>query len=231
MEVDDKVEIFNPWKVEDIDQFLNYCCPECDSKERTKSAFIIHATEAHPKSCEYLPLFDFDEDKETFEPLKTEFSASNGGASVKLEPLSLNGLLKMECDEEDCGRFFVTQESMIEHKRKFHRKLTRRVKKPKKFELDYVEDIEPSETEYDMYQDGDSNFEPNEDLIDLIPEEEREKPEEKPKVSKKRKLTDSDDEYGKPICKICNQQFPTQSAFKAHKKSFHSGEPNEAKRI
>ena len=133
MEVEDKVEGLNPWKVESIDQFLNYCCPECDFKQKTKTAFIIHATEAHPNSCEYLPLFDFDEDKE---PLKTEFSASNAGASVKLEPLSLNGLLKMECDEDDCGRFFVTQESMIEHKRQFHRKLTRRVKKPKKFELD-----------------------------------------------------------------------------------------------
>ena len=257
MEAEDKLEPFNPWKVENIDQFLNYCCPECDTKQKTKSDFIVHAIDAHPDSREYLPLFDFEEDKEgneqnhcyidTFEPLKTRFSSSNS-ASVKLEPLSLNGLLKMECDEEDCGRFFVTQESMLDHKRQFHRKNPRRkIKKPKRFELDYVvEVIKPSKAsnkyletniEYhttvsdDFHQDGDSYFEPNKDSIVVIPEEEREKAPEKPKVSKKRKLTDSDDEYEKPICRKCDQKFPSQSAFNYHQKSVHSGEPKEAKRI
>ena len=234
-EVHDKIEMINPWKVENIDHFLNYCCPECDMKQKTKSDFIIHALDAHPNSREFLPLFDFEDDKdETFEPLK-HFSASNGGASVKLEPLSLNGLLKMECDEEDCGRFFVTQESMLEHKRQFHRKLKRKVKKPMKLELDYVTDIEPTDhldvkVEEDTNElhglNEDSDLEAQEDSIDVIPEEYKENV----NVTKKRKLTDSDDEYGKPTCKKCDQQFPSQSAFNAHKKSAHSGEPKEAKK-
>ena len=136
MEVEDKLEAFNPWKVENIDQFLNYCCPECDTKQRTKSDFIVHAIDAHPDSREYLPLFDYEEEKDhhndlldlqdgdelsdieikekdvsSIVPLKTEFSASNS-VTVKLEPLSMNSLLEMECDEEDCGRFFVTQEAI-----------------------------------------------------------------------------------------------------------------------
>ena len=292
-----KVEPFNPWKVETIDWFLNYCCPECDFKEKTKAAFIMHATQAHPNSREYLPLFD----KENLEPSKTEFDIV--GPSVKLKPLSMNSLLKIECNEENCGRFFLTEEGMIEHKRQFHQKLTRKVKK-----LDYIEDIEPLETlEHekitlpdDFYKEDDSDFVPNEDFNDVISEEETEKPEEKLPISnkrklkrkvkkpmklqidyvtdieptdhldvkleedtnklhglnedsdleaqedsidvipeeykenanltKKRKLTDSDDEYGKPTCKKCDQQFPSQSAFNAHKKSAHSGEPKEAKK-
>ena len=215
MEVEDKLEPFNPWKVEDIDQFLNYCCPECDTKQKTKSEFIVHAIDAHPKSRDYLPLYEFEEENdniETFNPtadevfpdfeIKEDFVSSiepEFSSTVKLEPLSIDSLLKMECDEEGCGRFFVTQESMLEHKRQFHRKLTRKVKKPKKFDLDYVEDIEPSEIEYvstlvsDFHQDDDSALEPQEDSKDVFPDEEREMTfEEKPKVSRKRKLTDED---------------------------------------
>ena len=229
-------KMINPWKVENIDHFLNYCCPECDMKQKTKSDFIIHALDAHPNSREFLPLFDFEDDKdETFEPLK-HFSASNGSASVKLEPLSLNGLLKMECNEEDCGRFFVTQESMLEHKRQFHRKLKRKVRKPMKLELDYVTDIEPTDhldvkIEEDKNElhglNEDSDFEPQDVSIDTVPEEYKENV----NVTKKRKLTDLDGEYGKPFCKKCGQQFPTQYAFNAHKKSVHSGEPKEVQKI
>ena len=64
MDVSDKHEPFNPWKVEDIDQFLNYCCPECDTKQKTKSEFIAHAIDAHPNSRNYLPLFDLEDEKD-----------------------------------------------------------------------------------------------------------------------------------------------------------------------
>ena len=64
MEVNDKLESFNPWNVKDIDQFLNYCCPECDIKQKTKSEFIAHAIYVHPNSRYYLPLFDLEDEKE-----------------------------------------------------------------------------------------------------------------------------------------------------------------------
>jgi len=75
-----------------------------------------------------------EKDVSSIVPLKTEFSASNS-VTVKLEPLSMNSLLEMECDEEDCGRFFVTLESMLDHKRYFHKGLKR-----KRNKLDNVED-------------------------------------------------------------------------------------------
>ena len=68
----------------------------------------------------------------------------------------------------------------------------------------------------------DSDFEAQEVLIEF---------KENVSVTKKRKLNDSDDEYGKPVCKKCHQQFPSQSAFNVHKKSVHSDEPKEAQKI
>ena len=99
-------------------------------------------------------MFDFEDDDrnlsylDTLEPLNIEFSLNNR-VLVKLEPLSLDGLLKMECDEDDCGRFFVTQESLLNHKNQSHpKKPVKPTKKPKKLELDdddIVKDIESSE--------------------------------------------------------------------------------------
>ena len=40
----------NPWLVSNLDEFLFFCCPECDNKSRTKSAFISHALVDHPKA-------------------------------------------------------------------------------------------------------------------------------------------------------------------------------------
>ena len=195
MEVNDKLEPFNPWKVEDIDQFLNYCCPECDSKQKTKSEFIVHAIDVHPNSRNYLPLFDFDEEKDqeqiigpkdktnfsdseliededhksiiepsmekakmdilaskslqdnlplldfvkendqcdaylsdfefredivnhddSFEPPKKKFK---NDLSVKLESIDLVLLSKMKCTA--CGSFFVSEESLQEHKKQIHK--------------------------------------------------------------------------------------------------------------
>ena len=79
MEVEDKLEPFNPWNVEDIDQFLNYCCPECDTKQKTKSKFIVHAIYVHPKSRNYLPLIKFEEEKDNEQIIdpKGETNVSN----------------------------------------------------------------------------------------------------------------------------------------------------------
>ena len=301
MEVEDKLDPFNPWKVESIDQFLYYCCPECDIKQKTKSDFIIHAIDAHPGSREYLPMFDFEDDDrnlsylDTLEPLNR--------VSVKLEPLSLDGLLKMECDEEDCGRLFVTQESLLDHKNQFHQKKpVKQIKTPKTLELDnVVEDIESSEClesnmDYDtisndFHQDVESDSDAKENSSNIILEDAVENvkceicqktfnqknslrkhyieihpsfeipdnfkemkdtketsskqilkknfqrhlkncgpKEEQQQLSQKRKLTDPDDEYGKPVRKKRDQQFSTQSGCNGHTKSLHLSEPEVTKK-
>ena len=46
--------ITNPWQVLTLDEFLFYCCPECDVKSDSKQEFVIHAVDQHPSSHEYL---------------------------------------------------------------------------------------------------------------------------------------------------------------------------------
>ena len=51
----------NPWNVGSLEDFLVYSCPECLTFERTKNAFVEHATNEHPSSHELmfsLGLFD-----------------------------------------------------------------------------------------------------------------------------------------------------------------------------
>ena len=45
MELDEKS---NPWNVTSLDDFLFYCCPECDNRTVTKNDLIKHALNNHP---------------------------------------------------------------------------------------------------------------------------------------------------------------------------------------
>ena len=59
----------NPWFVPELDEFLYFCCPECDVREKIKEKFVIHALDHHPKANECLQSFsmikpEFDEEEE-----------------------------------------------------------------------------------------------------------------------------------------------------------------------
>ena len=36
------------WSVSTLEEFLQFCCPECDVKEKSKDRFINHALIFHP---------------------------------------------------------------------------------------------------------------------------------------------------------------------------------------
>ena len=46
--------VVNPWAVEQIEDFLYFCCPECDTKNKSKDSFLEHALNQHPSSKETL---------------------------------------------------------------------------------------------------------------------------------------------------------------------------------
>ena len=48
-------EKFNPWQANFLDDFLFYCCPECDFKHDAKSSFVSHALIQHPLSRAIVP--------------------------------------------------------------------------------------------------------------------------------------------------------------------------------
>ena len=44
----------NPWKIQSIYDLQYFTCPSCEFKEYSKQLFVIHASEYHPNSIEYL---------------------------------------------------------------------------------------------------------------------------------------------------------------------------------
>ena len=38
----------NPWAVGHLEEFLYYCCPECNKKTQSKESFLQHAIDRHP---------------------------------------------------------------------------------------------------------------------------------------------------------------------------------------
>ena len=48
----------NPWNVENLEEFLYFCCPECDLKDQSKTEFLQHALEQHPKAKDCVQQFN-----------------------------------------------------------------------------------------------------------------------------------------------------------------------------
>ena len=60
----------NPWFVKDIEEFLYFCCPECDVKDQSKELFLKHALDQHPNAKEGIQPFMDNNIKE--EPFNNE---------------------------------------------------------------------------------------------------------------------------------------------------------------
>ena len=54
MNYENNTYIENPWNVGNLDEFLYFCCPECDLRDQSKAQFLQHALEQHPKAKEFL---------------------------------------------------------------------------------------------------------------------------------------------------------------------------------
>ena len=48
MESTKKKENNNPWGVMNLEEFLFYCCPECNVKDKSRDEFVKHALNHHP---------------------------------------------------------------------------------------------------------------------------------------------------------------------------------------
>ena len=52
----------SPWNVNKLEDFLHYCCPECEEKNQSRNEFIQHAQNQHPESIAYLFRFHAKEE-------------------------------------------------------------------------------------------------------------------------------------------------------------------------
>ena len=48
-----EIKTENPWYGKDLEQFLFYCCPECDTKNKSRDGFMKHITQ-HPDALEFI---------------------------------------------------------------------------------------------------------------------------------------------------------------------------------
>ena len=44
----------SPWLVQNIEDFLYYCCPECEIRDHSKDHFLQHVFEKHPDGMKML---------------------------------------------------------------------------------------------------------------------------------------------------------------------------------
>ena len=77
-----KEEFSNPWLVDQLEDFLYYCCPQCDKKCQLRDEFLKHAIELHTDARELLKKFeDYETSCEIPEPnelfIKEEFIDEN----------------------------------------------------------------------------------------------------------------------------------------------------------
>ena len=54
------MDFVNPWSSGNLDEFLYYCCPECDVKDKSTESFLQHALDCHPLSEDYFKTFAKD---------------------------------------------------------------------------------------------------------------------------------------------------------------------------
>ena len=82
----------HPWAVQNLEEFLYYCCPECNERNQSEELFFIHALESHPHSKEYiLPFKVKSEENETY---YNEYDVK-----VETSEYDLEGLSHMPVDE------------------------------------------------------------------------------------------------------------------------------------
>ena len=46
------------WDVKSLEDFLYYCCPECNERKQSRESFLFHALNQHPESHDFLVQYD-----------------------------------------------------------------------------------------------------------------------------------------------------------------------------
>ena len=84
-----KRKINNPWNVNDVSDFLKYCCPECDFTDQNLPQFTDHALENHVLSNILFNNANHQEDSEIKSEHKDDidYKSEYPGMEIKDEPM------------------------------------------------------------------------------------------------------------------------------------------------
>ena len=153
-----KIMLKSPWDVTTLEEFLCYCCPECDIKHSSKSKFFIHAIDKHPESQEFLQSFEINEDShweddDTFamfddDPIKEELidpsepiKESDSGSDFESDYFRPKQFDCCHCDKK-----FNTDHALIRHKKQYHPGAKRGPKRiPKQVDKSENVEVKPEE--------------------------------------------------------------------------------------
>ena len=202
----------DPWDIEKLDELLFFCCPECNEKEKSKEAFLNHATTKHPHAKERLEKFLFEEEdnkifiKQEIQQVKSEFYEEEdfdyyygyGGnhadeSEVLYEP-------EVEIKTDNNG-------DTIQKPKKVRKKICQFCKLGFKniFYLKYhIKTVHPNEVKNE--EGGAADEEQQPEYKSLVEK----------KLKKNFKLEDIE-------CKICQKIFSSKSALRAHQITVHEG--------
>ena len=88
----------NPWNVDTLEEFLYFCCPECDLRDQSKVTFLQHALEKHPEAKDYVIQFnefivkeeEVEQDQEPWEMMECELKYEHIDNTFKHETKTKN---------------------------------------------------------------------------------------------------------------------------------------------
>ena len=202
----------DPWDIEKLDELLFYCCPECNEKEKSKEAFLNHATTKHPHAKERLEKFLLEEEdnkiaiKQEIQQVKSEIYEDEDyeyyfGQGYDAEEPEVLYEPEVEIKTDDNGE-------TVQKPKKVRKKICQFCKLGFKnnFYLKYhIKTVHPNEVKNEEGG-GAANKEQ---------QPENKSPAEK-KLKKVFKLEDIE-------CKICQKSFSSKSALRAHQITVHEG--------
>ena len=128
----------SPWSVDNLEEFIFYCCPECDEKNCDRELFLQHAFDNHPHCQEYLQIFQVKE-----EPVDTkhEFLLEDENNDVydlpEIEPVDEENIPKEENDFSTTE--IINQNAEYQEERKVVKK--KKYKTNKVHECSWCDDV------------------------------------------------------------------------------------------
>ena len=105
-------DVENPWAVNNLEEFLYFCCPECDERNQSKELFFQHALTQHPNSKTSLENLKLNEEILNI-PETINYSNNPSDLSYQENDLNCDIKVKEEFDNQEINKSTLELQSNI----------------------------------------------------------------------------------------------------------------------